>query len=324
MPEQIVTADRMQGIKDKRGKFDFRTIFPFLGLLFVLILFGIMTKGSLFSKLNLKAVLNDGIYVMIGTVGFLFLFAQGALDFSVGANMATSCAVAAIAANSIGPGAALPAALLTGTAIGIINGLVYTKLRISAFITTLSGMFILQGLVLVILDGSVLAAPISMLKWFTNPLKLTILMAVLIIGYIMFQYTPYGKICKSIGSCPEAVRQTGINLDFYRAIPFVTMGLLVGMLAFLSLIRTGSATNNTGGTLMFNVLNAALLGGLPMSGGPTTKFRGAIVGSLTIAFLVSGMTIMGIETTDQQIVKGIVFLIAIGISFDRKNMKIIK
>ncbi len=305
-------------------RINFKEIFPFLGLIFVLVLFGITTQGMLFSSLNMKAVLNDGIYIMIGTVGYLFLFAQGSLDFSIGANMAVSCAVGAIAANAVAPWLALPAAIATGGLIGLCNGLITTKLNIDAFITTLAGMFILQGLVLVILDGSVLAAPLSMLKWFTNPLKIGLLAAVLVIGYIVFQYTSYGKICRAIGSCPEAVRQTGINLDFYRIVPFVVMGILVGILAFLSLIRTGSATNNTGGTLMFNVINAALLGGLPMSGGPTTKFRGAVVGSLTISFLVSGMTIMGIGTTDQQIVKGLVFLVAIGISFDRKNMKVIK
>lgn len=324
MLNQEVAENGMPRKKQANKKVDYKTIFPFLGLAFVLLLFGIITKGALFSKLNLKAILNDGIYVMIGTIGYLFLFSQGALDFSVGASMATACAVAAVAANNISPWAALPAALLTGVGIGLLNGLIFTKLKIDSFIVTLSTMFILQGIVLVILDGSVMSAPLAMLKWFTNPLKLTILAVVIIVGFVVFQYTAYGKICRAIGSCPEAVFQTGIKLDFYRTIAFVVMGFLVGILAFLSLIRTGSATNNTGGSLMINVMNAALLGGLPMSGGATTKFRGAIVGSLTITFLVSGMTIMGIETINQQIVKGIVFLVAIGISFDRKNMKVIK
>ena len=71
-------------------------------------------------------------------------------------------------------------------------------------------------------------------------------------------------------------------------------------------------------------MNATLLGGVPLTGGPTTKFRGAVLGSLTISFLVTGMTLMRISAQNQQLIKGIIFLVAVGICFDRKNLKVIK
>ena len=75
---------------------------------------------------------------------------------------------------------------------------------------------------------------------------------------------------------------------------------------------------------MFNALCATLMGAVPLTGGPTTKFRGAILGTLTISFLVTGMTLLRISATNQQLIKGLIFLVAVGVSFDRKNMKVIK
>lgn len=310
--------------KAKKSKVDFRVIFPFLGLILIVGLFAVLTKGKLFSATSLRAVMNDGIYILLGTIGFTFLFAMGCMDFSIGYNMGVSCAVACIVANQFNIYAAIPAAILTGTLIGLVNGSVVVKTRIMPMIATMGMMFILQGMVLVILNGSVLQAPLSMMKLYSNPLKIALILAFCIGGYILFETTVFGRVAKAIGASPEAVRQTGINADKYKVIAFVLMGAIAGLLGFVSLSRTGSATNTTGSTLMFNVMNAALLGGVPMTGGPTTKFRGAVLGALTISFMVTGMTLMRISAQNQQLIKGIIFLVAIGICFDRKNMKVIK
>lgn len=309
---------------DTKKKISFQVIFPFLGLLLILVLFTILTKGRLFSALSLKSTLNDGIYVLLGTIGFTLLSAMGQMDFSIGYNMGVSCAVACLAAKSFGVYAAIPAGILTGMAIGAINGLVVTKTKISPMIATMGMMFILQGSVLIILNGSVLQAPLAIMKLYNTPLKLFLVTGSLIAGYLLLEKSKYGRISKAIGACPEAVRQTGINADGYKLITYIIMGVFCGILGFVSLSRTGSATNSTGSTLMFNCMNATLLGGVPLTGGPTTKFRGAVLGSLTISFLVTGMTLMRISAQNQQLIKGIIFLVAVGICFDRKNLKVIK
>lgn len=313
----------MQSITAKFKKINFQTIFPFLGLAAVMIFFQAASGGRLFTAQNLKAILNDGLYIILGTSGYAFLFAMGILDFSIGANMAVSCAVACLVAK-INPLLAIPAAIMTGMLLAGLLGLIHVKANVDAFITTLAGQFIFNGLVLIVLDNSVQQAPLAMLKWFTQPLKLGILIGVVVTAYIAFEHCVYGKTCKLIGSCREAARQTGISVERYKMCGFLVMGAIVGLLAFISLIRTGTASSNTGSTLMMNVLNAVLLGGLPMTGGATTKFRGVIVGSLTMAFLTSGMAIMGYNVNTQQTVKGLIFMIAIAISFDRRNMKVIK
>ncbi len=307
-----------------KRKISFQSIFPFLSLILILVIFTILTKGNLFSRASLNATLNEGLYIMLGTTGFTLLCSMGQMDFSIGYNMGVSCAVACIAANAFGVYAAIPAGILTGCALGLVNGLIVTKTHITPMIATMGMMFILQGLVLVILNGSVMAAPISIIKLYNTPMKIGLLVAAIVFGYVLLEKTTYGRISKAIGANPETVRQSGIDADKYKLITYVIMGVLCGILGFVSLSRTGSATNATGSTLMFNCLNATLLGGVPLTGGPTTKFRGAILGTLTISFLVTGMTLMRISASNQQLIKGIIFLVAVGICFDRKNLKVIK
>lgn len=311
-------------MEKKQNKLNLKTVFPFISLIIILVLFTILTKGSLWTQASLKSTLNDGLYILMGTIGFTILCSMGMLDFSIGYNMGVCCAVCCIAAKSFGIWAAFPAALLMGLVIGTINGFIVTKTRIASMVATLGVMFILQGMVLVILNGSVLQAPLGILKLYTTPMKLAMLIVSVVLGFLYLEMSTYGRISKAIGSCPEAVRQTGIHADTYRIIGYVIMGGICGILGFLSLARTGSATSSTGSSLMFNCLNATLLGSVPLTGGPTTKFRGAIIGSLTISFLVTGMTLLRIGSQEQQLIKGIIFLVAVGICFDRKNMRVIK
>jgi ribose transport system permease protein len=174
------------------------------------------------------------------------------------------------------------------------------------------------------LAGGSLTAPIGMLKWNSLTVRIIVILIVLLAGFYVFQYTAYGKRCLAIGSCQEAAKQSGVKVGRLKIIAFMVVGAVSGLLGFFSLIRTGTSTVLTGSELFMNVLCAALLGGIPLSGGAGTKFGSAVIGSLTMAFLTNGMVLMGLSTYDKQLIKGIVFLVTIAISFDRKSLAVIK
>lgn len=308
---------------ENKTKINFQALFPYLGLLVVLLYFGIGTKGQIFSGRCLNSIITDGLYIFVGSVGYVFLISQGNFDFSVGNTMAVSCAVSCLAAH-INVNLALPAGVITGAIIGLITAFVIVKVGILSFIGTLAMMFVLAGISLIVLNGGVLSAPLEMIDWYTLPFRLTVIILFAIVGYFGFEYTAYGKYCRVIGSNMETARQSGINVVLMRMLPFVIMGAVAGLLGFVSLIRTGSASNTTGSSLFLNVLNAILLGGLPLSGGTTCKFRSVAIGTLTVTFLSIGMTLMKYGDLVQQLIQGLVFLIAVGLSFDRRNVKIIK
>ena len=308
---------------ERLKKINLKTVFPFLGLAAGIILFQVLTGGKGFSIRDLKAIMNDSFFILIGTVAFSFIMAVGNLDLSMGTVMAVSCTCAAFA-SGISPVLAIPAAVLAGLVLGCFNGFVHVHMGLGSLIGTMATQSVFQGILVLLLDGGTLAAPVSMLKWGSNGLKITVMILVSLVGAYIFNFTAYGKQCKAVGACSEAARLSGVSVKKVKYMTFIVMGGVVGLLGLFSLIRTGTASAATGGTLMMNVWCAALLGGLPLSGGSACRFRSAVIGSFTMAFLANGMTLMGLGTHDKQLIQGIVFLAAIAISFDRKNLVVIK
>jgi ribose transport system permease protein len=308
------------GKPDRRKFFAF---FPFIGLILVLFFFQIASGGRLFTARNLRTVLNEGFFIMIGSIGYGFVMTQGNLDFSIGPNIALSAATAVLL-SGFNPVLGIAAGILVSTLVGLTNGLLHVYFRINAFVTTLAVQFILSGFLIFILGGGNIPAPLYMVSWNTISLKLIVLCVILTLGFIVFNFTPFGKQGQAVGANTQAAWLSGVNVWLVKTIPFVIMGFLCGILGFFSLIRTGTASNHTGGDMLMNVLNAVLLGGLPITGGASAKYRAVIIGSLTMSFLTNGMAMLGMDSFDRQLIKGFIFLITIALSFDRKNMAVIK
>lgn len=304
-------------------KINFKTLFPFMGLAAVIIFFQIVTGGQVFQIRNLRAILNDSFFILIATCAFSFIMAVGNLDLSMGTIMAVACTTAALGA-AISPILALPFGVAAGTLLGLFNGFVHVHMKLGSLIGTMTTQSIFTGILVLLLNGGTLSAPLEMLRWNTTGLKVTVMLIIVAAGAYLFHFTAYGKQCRAVGSCAEAARLSGVSVGKVKYMTFVVMGAVMGVLGFFSLIRTGTASSTTGSDLLMNVWCAALLGGLPLSGGSAAKYRSAIIGSFTMAFLANGMTLMGLGTHDKQLIQGIVFLLAIAISFDRRNLVVIK
>ena len=300
------------------------TLVPFIGLITVIIVLQLMSGGNLLVSRTFNTIINEVFILMMGSFGLVFVMSQGNLDLSIAANMAVSSAVAVKAA-SISPILALPVGIAVGLTIGLLNGLIHTKGHIDSFITTIGVQFMLSGFVVVLLGnvGSV-GAPIVMTTWDNIPLRVITLVIFAILGYMVFEFGKYGKYCKAIGANEMAARQSGVPVDRVKIISFLITGGIGGLLSFFSLIRTGTASAQSAGGFMFNILIAILIGGLPITGGPTSRFRAAIIGSMTMAFLSVGMTVNGIDTTLQQLIKGLIFIFVVFITFDKKGIALIK
>lgn len=297
-----------------------RNFLPFLCLVIVIGIFQIILGGSVFTSTSL---INELFTMILGTTGMVFLVSQGCLDFSVASNVAFSCIVAA-AASQIAPALSLPAAILCGIAIGAIVGIVHAVLKVNSFIASLSVSFILGGIVDVILANGSMSCPYSMLKWNSIPLRIAVAAAVAVIGFFVFEKTRVGKESKLVGGNPEFAQNCGINVKWVKIRGFMIMGAICGLVAFFSLIRSGTASTTTGTGFEVNSLNAVLIGGLAISGGPTSKFRSAVIGALVLGILSVGMSLASVSSINQQLVEGIVYLLAICLTFDRKGMLVIK
>ncbi len=294
----------------------------FVGLILVVLIFEIMTGGLLLGKRNLMNIFNNFFTIGMISMAYAFVLSLGELDLSVGAIVGFAAAMGAFAAK-VNLWFVLPVAVLTGLLIGLINGFAIAKLRVESFIGTLAMSFVFRGLTTWFLNGSV-GVPIEMRVFDRDWVKITVFAVTLIVLYFMFEHCSFGKHCRSVGASKEAAKQSGVQVAKTRLMAFGLCGLLCGLVGFFTLIRACTASSSTGNALEFDVLLAVLFGGMPLTGGWPVRFRSAVIGSVAMAVLKSGMSLAGIDGLVQQVVQGVILVIVVALSFDRKNASVIK
>lgn len=300
-----------------------REMVPFLSLALVILFFQFVTDGTLLSFRNMKLILNQSFVLMIGTISCSFIVAQGEVDFSMGSMVG----ITAVCAAWISRGCmflALPAAMLTGLALGIVNGVLYVKFKIPSFVVTLSMLLVLRGLTVFISGGGSVGVPYGMYAWDNSGLKFGLVILVILAASFAFRYTKAGKWSRAIGSGVTAAYQSGVPVNRMRIWGFGISAMMCGLCGFFNMVRAGSAATNTGNFFETDVLIALVLGGMPLSGGSASKIRCAVIGSLTLAILGNGFACWNINEKLQQGIKGIIFLAAVWLTFDKKNTQLIK
>lgn len=313
---------RLNGELKQKIKGFAQNYFSFIGLVLVVAVFEIMTKGDLLTSRNLMNIFNNFFSIGLGAMGVVFLMSLGELDLSVGAIVGLSAALAAFA-STISLSLILPVAILTGLIIGLLNGFIISRLKVASFIGTLAMSFVVRGITTWLLNGSI-GVPVSQRIFDQDYIKIAVFLVVAAVLYILFEYTAYGKRCRSVGASADAARQAGVKVEKVRTLAFAISGMMCGLVGFFSLVRTCTASSKTGNAFEFDVLLAVLFGGMSLTGGWPVKYRSAIVGSVAMAVMKNGMSIMGINGLTQQIVEGVILIVIVVIAFDRKSAGVIK
>jgi ribose transport system permease protein len=291
---------------------------PFLGLIVVIGLFAILTGGGTLTGTNIKQVVNQSFTVMIACAGVVFVMSMGSLDFSQGAILAIASYCAGwVAGTNILLG--LVASIAVGFAIGCLNGWLNAKFKIPSFIATICTMLIFRSIEIVLAAEYPPRVPNKIFDYDSFELKLIVVVALLIIGFIMFEYTRFGKQTRAIGAGEIAAAYSGVKVNRIKILAFAMAGVMAGIAAFFTLARTGLVTSSTGNLQETNVMIALVLGGLPVSGGAKSRFSSVVVGALLISFLLNGLVQIGVDPVTQQLIKGIIFLIVIIITTDRRS-----
>lgn len=303
------------------------TIIQWMGLLLVIIIFGIWSEGNLFSKYNINSMLETVTPLVIVCVGMTFIFAHGGMDISSGAVVALSSLFAVNIMNKTG-------SLLLGTIISIviavicyiINVIVTNKFGLMATITSLAIMFSARGIVTFICqktpNESISISNIDVSLFKKDHLFMILIMAlVIIILTIVFNYTSIGKGTKAIGDNELAAKQNGVKVDKTKITSYIIAGISVGIAAMFKLCSVGMVQSTTGNGLEMDILVVLVLGGMSLSGGVGTRISSAIVGAFTYVLLIKGLTIIGINPNVVILVKAIIFLVIIYITSQRSKLK---
>jgi ribose transport system permease protein len=298
-----------------------RRVLPIVGLVVVFILFNVLTEGRMQSNMGL--VLSQVYVTMISAMGVFFIMSMGGLDFSQGSILGlASIVVCALSKTNLV--LAIIGGIVTGAAIGAINGYFYVNRKIKSFIVTICTMFLFRGIIKYLTTNAPVAGAASLINYDTTALKLSCTVVVLAIGFVFFRYTKFGTYLKAIGAGEKAAKFAGVRTDRMKFMIYVLAGAITGFAAFINSIKVGSVTSSGGNQLETQILIALVLGGMPISGGAKVRFENIIVGSLLYIVLNSGLTMMGITTQMLQLIEGIIFLIFVAVFADRKSLQVIK
>ena len=268
---------------------------------------------------NFAAVLLDAAQGGILTVGMLILLIGGVFDLSVGATLAFSGIIAGVLVKDMGapPLVALLAGILTGLTVGSINGLIITRLRINALITTLAMQGIIRGITQLVSPAGVANLPDGF-KPFGQTVILGlqspfwVMLAVVLIAWFAMSRTRFFRQFYYVGSNPKAATLSGIKVERIVLIGFALMGLLAGLAGTLLASRLSNAVVLAGVGTELRAITAAILGGASLSGGMGT-IPGAFLGVLFMSLIQNALIIARVPVFWQSIVVGIVLLTAIGI-----------
>jgi ribose/xylose/arabinose/galactoside ABC-type transport system permease subunit len=302
-----------------------------LGLAAVLVaLFLVFTFSSryFFTMRNLSNVLGQVSITMIAAVGLSLLLICGEVDISIGSLQAVAALPLVLVMNATGSFwlGVLPA-LAVGALIGVINGLLVTRLKINSLIVTLGMYYLLRGFVY-FATGKV---PISDqsgkdLFFMVGNGKLlrflpytAILMVVILVAFMyVLRHTTYGRRLYAVGGNPEVARAVGINPERLKLSAVILCSALASVSAILLASRLSSANHMAGQGFEFQVVAAIVLGGVSLAGG-VGNLLGALIGVLIFGIIQNGLSLMNVGTQYQQVITGAIIILAVAVDELKKR-----
>ncbi len=303
-----------------------------IGVIGALIVMGLaltLTTDKFMNPTNLLQVARQASYYGIMAVGMVFVMSMGDIDLSVGSIlMLTNIVGALVLREKYPPLVAILVTLLVGGLCGFVNGGLSVLLRIPTIIVTLGTMSIYRGLGLVISN----AAPISKFpknNWFFEvgggniagvPTSVWIMIAMGVIGYVLFNMTAYGRRVQAIGSNKQAAQFSGVRISATRIAVMTQMGIISALAGLAALAFLSSADPTTGQGFELMVIASTIIGGTPLTGGAGT-IPGALLGALIIAVIRNGLVLLGLSAYWSLAATGAVIIAAVALDYLIKRRK---
>jgi simple sugar transport system permease protein len=295
---------------------------PFqLGLALVLLILVIIMSVSTPTFLtvgNILNVLRQAAPTLIVAVAMTLVITSGGIDLSVGSTLAVVGVLSALLLSAgVSWWLVVLLMLLFGCFVGLINGLLVTLGGLPPFIATLATLSVLRGVAQLITKGYSIPLPpgspfIELGRGFLFgiPYPVVLVVVALVIGYILFNRTRFGIYVTGIGSNEEAVRRNGVNTNAVKVRVYVFSGLLTATAGMITSARLASGSSYSGIGFELDVISAVVLGGTNLFGGDGTLL-GAFLGTIILAVIGNGLILLHVSPFYEQIIKGIVLVIAI-------------
>ncbi|GHT91886.1 ribose ABC transporter permease [Spirochaetia bacterium] len=293
-----------------------REVGVLIALLVMIFIFTIL-DSSYFTAGNMVDIVKMATINGILAIGITFAIISGGIDLSIGCTFAiVIVAVGSFSVMGIPSLVCIFIGVLIGAVLGIINGLLITKMRLQPFIATLGTMSIYRGFAYVLTGGwPVLNIPTAFRRTLGAriigdiPVSIVVLIAIAIVTHTLLQRTRFGNYLFAVGGNEEAAKLAGVNVDLTKIIAYLTCGVCAAFAGMIMLANLGTGEPAAGNGYELDAIAASAIGGTRMAGG-RGSIVGTLLGALLLAALKIGLIITGVSTFWQFIVTGIIIVIA--------------
>ena len=307
---------------------------PLLVLLVLVAFFAIM-EPRFFSVRNFARIGISSAPALMVAIGVTFIIIMGSIDLSMEGTVSVSAVLFAFAFLALGgtlasmAWVALPLALLVGAMIGFINGLVHIKLKIPSFMASLAMGFVGTGFALLLTGGDRLRVEDELfrslltVRWLNFPIMCYVALVFVLIAWFIQSRTTLGRNFYAVGGGEELAHASGLNVNRVRILGFTLAGVFYAVGALLAVGRIGIAETATGNNFMFVSITSVVVGGTALWGGIGGVWN-TLVGVLIVNVINNGMVVIGLPGYVQQGVLGLLVIIAVVLSTDRKSVSFVK
>ncbi len=297
---------------------------PLCALVVVYVLFALLSGDTFARVIVAESMVRETAVVALAAVGMTLIMIQGGIDLSVGSAVALTTVVVARALQAgAGPVIASLMGVLVVAACGCVNGALVAALRITPFIVTLGTMSILRGAAKGLANEQKVDANAGWLEelmalvpaersWMLLPPGVWIAIVIALLAAGTLVYTRLGRHIVAIGSNEQTARLCGVPVSRVTVITYGLGGALAGLAGVLEFatLTVGDPTDSIG--LELDVIAAVVIGGGSLSGGQGS-IAGSLVGALLMTVIKTGCTHVGLPNWVQQILTGIIIIVAVGL-----------
>jgi rhamnose transport system permease protein len=285
-------------------------------LVFLGVILAVFAPGF-YNTSNALNLLVNMSYLMIAAVGMTAVILTGQIDISVGAILAACATVAGYSAKA---GVPIPAvfflAVLTGAALGAINGSLVAYVRVHSIVVTLATLAVIRGAIILITGGSwIYDLPANFRAVGTGtflglPIPVWLMAGATLLGWYLLSHTRWGRSVYALGSSPEAARLAGIPVRWTQLSVFIFQGALVGVATMAFATRFTTIQSNTGSGFEFLVITAVVVGGTNIFGGSGTLL-GTFLGALLVSVTGTTLTFLRISAFWEGALQGLFILVSV-------------
>jgi galactofuranose transport system permease protein len=291
-----------------------------IALVALIIFGGVRYQSNFLGAYNVQSFLQGYAPYALIALGMCFVIITGGIDLSVGSVVGMASVVAALL-SPYGVLAALLGAMGSGLLVGLINGLIITRLRIQPFVTTLATLQGAHGLALLLGNNNTIAATpeltaIGSLKW----VSIAIMLLAFVVGAFALSYTRFGRYALAVGGGEDASGLMGLNTKRVNLSVYLVSGTLAGLAGLLLTAQLGAGQPNEGAGWELSAIASVVVGGTLLTGGSGSVWA-TLAGALLLGLILNILNFESLLPFWQNIIRGAFLLLVVVLQsrFNRRS-----